>query len=99
MSTHRSAGAIPAIVIPRWPEPRYTDLIDAHLRDMEDQQRGALLRAVARAIDAYLGTALAVGCSQATLEAAFEEVLRQAAPVLANARADAQSAGIPWRAA
>ncbi|MDI9240838.1 hypothetical protein QLQ15_18200 [Lysobacter sp. LF1] len=97
MSTHRTAGAIPAIVIPRWPEPRSADLIDARLRGLDDEQRDALLRAVARAIDEYLATALGVGRSQPTLEAAFEEVLRQAAPALVHARADAKALRIRWR--
>lgn len=99
MPTTRTVGATPAIFVPRWPDPRYADLIGARLRGMEGEQREALVRAVARAIDEYLAITLREGRSQPTLEAAFEEVLRQAAPALANARAEARSSHIPCRAA
>lgn len=82
-------GSTPPIAIPAWPGRRHAHLIESRLRALDGIHRAAVLRAVARALDAHLAVIADphAGCER--VDAALDDLLKELGAVLMPAAAKA----------
>ncbi|HZX76783.1 hypothetical protein [Lysobacter sp.] len=85
-------GSTPPIAIPAWPGRRHVHLIESRLRALDGIHRAAVLRAVARALDAHLAVIAGphAGCER--VAAALDDLLKELGAVRPTA---AEAVAVP----
>ncbi|HEY0506070.1 MAG TPA: hypothetical protein VGD42_21505 [Lysobacter sp.] len=76
--------AVPPVAVPAWPGPRYADLIQSGLHELDASRLDSILCALARAMDRYLAAMPRGGghAADAELDSALDEALHLLTPAM-----------------
>lgn len=82
MRQRHAERPIPPVAMPAWPGQRHVHLIESGLRGLGSASRSAVLRAMARALDAHLAGVTDRHAARERVDAALDDLLKELGAVL-----------------